>query len=52
MPEKRHDVARVIDAVSSKLRAKAELIEHADDHFTVEIYKKGQGYDVKLKTTL
>ncbi len=47
----RHDVEMVIEAISAKLRAKANILDAADDHFSLEIYRKGSGYDVKLKTT-
>jgi hypothetical protein len=46
-----HDVEKVIEAVTTKLRAKASILNAADDHFSLEIYRKGLGYDVKLKTT-
>ncbi len=47
----RHDVERAISAIAGKLRAKSELLAHAGDHFTIEVFRQGAGYDVKLKTT-
>jgi hypothetical protein len=46
-----HDVEQVITAINAKLRARSDILDHADDHFVLEIYRKGSGYDVKLKTT-
>lgn len=47
-----HDVEVALAAIAAKLHAKADTLAHADDHFTLDIYRKGVGYDIKLKTTI
>ena len=47
----RHDVEALIKAITAKLRAKAIVLDEAENHFSLEVYRKGSGYDVKLKTT-
>ena len=49
--QQKHDVEKVIAAITEKLRAKSTVLDQADDRFSLEIYRKGLGYDVKLKTT-
>ena len=48
----KHDVDMVVKAITAKLHSKADVLELADASFVLEIYKKGTGYDVKLKTTM
>lgn len=51
-PQPRHNVDTVVQAVAAKLHARTNILEQADDSFVLEIHKKGNGYDVKLKTTV
>ena len=48
----RHDVEALLKAITAKLRAKAIVLDEAENHFSLEIYRVGEGYDVKLKTTI
>lgn len=47
-----HDVEQMSEAIAAKLHAKSSVIREADDHIALDIYRKGSGYDVKLKTTI
>jgi hypothetical protein len=49
--QSKHDVDVLIDTIAAKLRSKSIILSQADGHFSLEIYQKGSGYDIKLKMT-
>jgi hypothetical protein len=44
-------ISRLIDAVVSKIRAQEPLVREAEGEISVRIFRKGDGFDVKLTTT-
>ena len=39
----RHDVEALIKAITAKLRAKAIVLDDAESHFSLEVYRKRRG---------
>jgi hypothetical protein len=44
-------IQRLADAVRAKILARAELIAHAQGEVTVRVFRRGEGFDIKLTVT-
>ena len=42
---------RLADAIRAKLLAKSELLSDAEGEITIRVFRKGEGFDIKLTVT-